>query len=397
MTRRQKYQRFVFGLLLLDLLVMGYLGYRYLERKIPKELHVVEGEEDKITELFQSPWLKCDTSIPASQNGSYTIHCSLLGVIPFKDVKVTTGERENLWVSGEPIGLYMETQGVLIIDTGEIVGEDGVSYDPAQNIAQAGDYIIAFNDQRVSSKRELVEDITCCNGETAVLSVIRHGEEISLSLDPVLGEDGRYKLGIWVRDNIQGIGTLTYVDEQGNFGALGHGISDIDTGDMLTLKWGELYNAQILSIVKGTDGNPGELQGVIRYDESEKIGTILDNQSMGIYGTLDYGCGQGVRLPVGYKQEMQEGPATILACVDGEVQEYSIEITAIDMNKKDTNKSFTIKVTDPRLLELTGGIVQGMSGSPVIQNGKLVGAVTHVFVRDAGSGYGIFIENMLQH
>ena len=191
MTRRQKYQRFVFGLLLLDLLVMGYLGYRYLDRKIPKELHVVEGEEDKITELFQSPWLKCDTSIPASQNGSYTIHCSLLGVIPFKDVKVTTGERENLWVSGEPIGLYMETQGVLIIDTGEIVGEDGVSYDPAQNIAQAGDYIIAFNDQRVSSKRELVEDITCCNGETAVLSVIRHGEEISLSLDPVLGEDGR--------------------------------------------------------------------------------------------------------------------------------------------------------------------------------------------------------------
>ena len=218
-----------------------------------------------------------------------------------------------------------------------------------------------------------------------------------MAASPVLTDDGTYKLGIWVRDNIQGIGTLTYVDEQGNFGALGHGISDIDTGDMLTLKWGELYNAQILSIVKGTDGNPGELQGVIRYDESEKIGTILDNQSMGIYGTLDNGCGQGVRLPVGYKQEMQEGPATILACVDGEVQEYSIEITAIDMNKKDTNKSFTIKVTDPRLLELTGGIVQGMSGSPVIQNGKLVGAVTHVFVRDAGSGYGIFIENMLQH
>ena len=136
---------------------------------------------------------------------------------------------------------------------------------------------------------------------------------------------------------------------------------------------------------------------MIHYDDSEKIGTILDNQSMGIYGTLKEEVSEGMWLPIGYKQEMKEGPASILACVDGEVREYSIEITAIDMNKKDTNKSFTIRVTDPRLLELTGGIVQGMSGAPILQNGKLVGAVTHVFVRDSKSGYGIFIENMLQH
>ena len=399
MTRRQKYQRFVFGLLLLDLLVMGYLGYRYLDRKIPKELHVVEGEEDKITELFQSPWLKCDTSIPASQNGSYTIHCSLLGVIPFKDVKVTTGERENLWVSGEPIGLYMETQGVLIIDTGEIVGEDGVSYDPAQNIAQAGDYIIAFNDQRVSSKRELVEDITCCNGETAVLSVIRHGEEISLSLDPVLGEDGRYKLGIWVRDNTQGIGTLTYLREDGTFGALGHGISDVDTGELLHIQGGALYQTEILGIQKGSKGSPGELSGIIRYSQSNCLGEITKNCSNGIYGKIgseERNRFTWTRMPVGYKQDMKVGKAQILFKLDGQLDFYDVEITKIDMDHEDTNKSFVIQVTDPRLLSATGGIVQGMSGSPVIQEGKIVGAVTHVFVQDSASGYGIFIETMLE-
>ena len=143
---------------------MGYLGYRYLDRKIPKELHVVRGEEEKIEEVFSSPWLEYDTSIPASQNGSYTVRCRLFGILPFKDVKVTTGERETLRVSGKPVGLYMETQGVLIIDTGEIVGKDGVSYEPAQNVAQAGDYIVAFNEQRVTSKKELVEDIACCGG-----------------------------------------------------------------------------------------------------------------------------------------------------------------------------------------------------------------------------------------
>ena len=319
------------------------------------------------------------------------------GILPLKTVSVEPTAQQYVYAGGQTVGIYMETRGVLVIDDGELTAADGSAVRPAEHILQAGDYIRKVNGTELEDKKELIRMISESGGEELTLGIVRNGEETEVAASPVLTDDGTYKLGIWVRDNIQGIGTLTYVDEQGNFGALGHGISDIDTGDMLTLKWGELYNAQILSIVKGTDGNPGELQGVIRYDESEKIGTILDNQSMGIYGTLDYGCGQGVRLPVGYKQEMQEGPATILACVDGEVQEYSIEITAIDMNKKDTNKSFTIKVTDPRLLELTGGIVQGMSGSPVIQNGKLVGAVTHVFVRDAGSGYGIFIENMLQH
>ncbi len=398
MTRKQRYRRFLFGLLILDLLVMGYLGYRYLDRKIPEELHVVRGEEDKAEALFQSAWLECDATIPAAQSGSYTIHCSLLGVIPLKDVKVTTGERENLWVSGEPVGLYMETQGVLIIDTGEVVGADGISRDPAQNIAQAGDYIVALNEEKVSSKKELVEEIACCGGETATLSVIRHGEEISLSLDPVLGEDGNYKLGIWVRDNTQGIGTLTYMRQNGEFGALGHGISDVDTGELLHIQGGALYQTEILGIQKGSKGSPGELSGIIRYSPSNQVGTIDRNCSNGIYGTIGNSEKQQftwTKMPVGYKQDMKLGKAQILFELDGQVDAYNVEITKIDMDHEDTNKSFVIKVTDPRLLSVTGGIVQGMSGSPVIQDGKIVGAVTHVFVQDSTSGYGIFIETML--
>ncbi len=398
MTAKQKYRRFLYVLLFLDLLVMGYLGYRYLDRKIPKELHVVRGEEEKIEEVFSSPWLEYDTSIPASQNGSYTVRCRLFGILPFKDVKVTTGERETLRVSGKPVGLYMETQGVLIIDTGEIVGKDGVSYEPAQNVAQAGDYIVAFNEQRVTSKKELVEDIACCGGETAVLSVIRHGEEISLSLDPVMGEDGRYKLGIWVRDNTQGIGTLTYIRENGEFGALGHGISDVDTGELLHIQDGALYQTEILGIQKGSKGSPGELSGIIRYTASNQIGRIRKNCSNGIYGEMDRGemdAFSWAQMPVGYKQDMKLGKAQILFQKDGKTEAYDVEITKIDMDHEDTNKSFVIKVTDPRLLSITGGIVQGMSGSPVIQDGKIVGAVTHVFVQDSASGYGIFIETML--
>lgn len=398
MTRKRKYRRILYCLLALDLLTMGYLGYRYLDRKIPSQLHIVEGEEEKVDALLDSFWIQAEASIPAFQSGSYTIRCNILGILPFKNVKVTTGQRDSLWVSGEPVGLYMETEGVLIIDTGEVVGKDGSSHDPARNIAQAGDYIVAFNEQRVTSKKELVEDIACCQGETATLSVIRHGEEIPLSLEPVLGEDGNYKLGIWVRDNTQGIGTLTYMENNGEFGALGHGISDVDTGELLQIQDGLLYQAEILGIQKGSKGNPGELSGVIRYSQENQVGEIDKNCSNGIYGRINGASRDQFtweKMPIGYKQDMKLGKAEILFQLDDQVEPFEVEITKIDMDHEDTNKSFVIQVTDPRLLSATGGIVQGMSGSPVIQDGKIVGAVTHVFVQDSSSGYGIFIETML--
>ena len=236
-------------------------------------------------------------------------------------------------------------------------------------------------------------------GKDMVLEVWRQGQQVDLKLTPVQSEDGSYKLGIWVRDNIQGIGTLTYVEEDGSFGALGHGISDVDVGEILQVDQGELYQADILSVVKGQDGVPGELKGVIRYYPEEKIGEIQTNSGVGIYGTLSSRGMSSLPLrqvEIARRQEVREGPATLLCAAGGSPEEYEIQITAIHWDQQDTNKCFTIQVTDPRLLEETGGIVQGMSGSPILQDGRLVGAVTHVFVSEAASGYGIFIENMME-
>lgn len=397
MNRRKKYRSFLLWCLGLDILAMGWLGYRYMERKIPDEIHVSEGGAQEVQKLLEHPLLEFDDAVAVSGEGSYLLPCRLLGFIPFKEIKVTPAESTSVYVSGNTVGIYMETEGVLIIDTGEIISEQGTSREPAKNIVKPGDYIVAFNQQKIASKQELMEDLACLDGEEVTLEVVRDGEKIPLSLTPVKDAEGEYKLGIWVRDNTQGIGTLTFVDSGGGYGALGHGISDVDTGELLHISKGALYQADILGIKKGESGNPGELSGLIRYEPGRILGTIETNSKNGIYG--DFTSGNSSislkEMPVAYKQELETGPASILCCVDGQIKEYDAEITRIDMNHEDTNKSFVIHVTDQELLETTGGIVQGMSGSPVIQNGKFAGAVTHVFVQDSASGYGIFAETML--
>lgn len=398
MNRRKNYRRFLLWCLGLDMLIMGWMGYRYLDRKIPDEIHVTENGAQEVRRLLDHPFLEFEETIQVSGEGSYLLPCRILGFIPFKEIKITPAESTSVYVSGSTVGIYMETKGVLIIDTGEIISREGTSLEPAKNIVKPGDYIVAFNQQSIENKQELLKDLSFLDGEPVTLDVIRDGKQIPLSLTPVKDAAGAYKLGIWVRDNTQGIGTLTYVDGNGNYGALGHGISDVDTGELLHINKGALYQAEILGIQKGETGSPGELSGLIRYEPGRIIGNIEKNSKNGIYGNLSAGIKNTdlKKLPVAYKQELEIGPASILCCVDGQAKEYRAEITRIDMNHEDTNKSFVIHVTDERLLELTGGIVQGMSGSPVIQNGKVIGAVTHVFVQDATSGYGIFIENMLE-
>lgn len=400
MSKKEKYRCWILGFLALDLITIGYLGYQYLDRKIPDEIHVNSGQKPNLEEIMSFPFLTFEDAISVSQEGSYQLPCQLFGVIPFKNIKVIPTQSSDVLVSGSAVGLYMETQGVLIIDTGEIVSESGITEEPAKNIVKPGDYIVAFNEQKISTKKELMDDIADLDGESVTLDVKRGEETIPVSLSPVRDMEGKYKLGIWVRDDTQGIGTLTFVDSDGNYGALGHGISDVDTGELLNIKDGQLYQAQILGIQKGSDGYPGELSGLIRYEEDQVIGSITENTSNGIYGKFNgniAGNIEFIQMPVGYKQEMETGPASVLCSIDGKVEEYSAEITKIDMNHEDTNKSFVIHIIDNRLLSLTGGIVQGMSGSPVVQNGKFVGAITHVFVQDSTSGYGIFAETMLKN
>ncbi len=396
MSEKRNYRLFLFGFLAVDFIGMGVLSIQEIQSRIPDTVYVRAGQQEGLTESLDIPLVTYPESIDVSERGSYQIPCSLLGMIPLKEVQVQTVEDKWVSVCGASVGLYMETQGVLVVDTGEITDVEGLVENPAENIVKPGDYILEVNGTPIGGKKELIEKIQTSQGEAMNLLVNREGEEIPLSLEPVMTPEQDYKLGIWVRDNTQGIGTLTYVDQEGKFGALGHGISDTDTGELLDVSQGELYQAQILSVLKGTKGVPGELSGYIEYEDSKKIGTIEKNTALGIFGQLFPTASlPEKKVEIGYKQEVKEGKAQLMTQLDGEVKAYDIEITEINQNQADTNKAFEIRVTDPELLAKTGGIVQGMSGSPILQGEKLIGAVTHVFVQDSSKGYGIFIENML--
>lgn len=396
--KQKKYRKFLWYALVGTLLSLFILIYETMKDHIPDEIFVYADEETDWETFFQEPLISYDETVEVSQNGSYQIRCKWLGVLPLKTIKVHTVEKQEVLVSGSPVGIYMETKGVLVIDSGEIMDREGIRRTPAEHIIQSGDYICEIDGKVLTGKRQLMQLVRENQGEPMELQVIRHQETIKLEMTPVETEDGSYKLGIWVRDNIQGIGTLTYVEPNGTFGALGHGISDADTGERLEISDGDLYRADILSIRKGTAGTPGELRGVINYREENRIGTICGNSQYGIRGQMEPGkyAESMKKIPTGLKQEIQTGKAEIRCDIGDGIREYQCEILEIDSNARDTNKCFVLRITDDDLLSRTGGIVQGMSGSPVLQNGKLIGAITHVFVNDPTKGYGIFIENMME-
>ena len=287
----------------------------------------------------------------------------------------------------------------MVIGTGEVTNADGMIVEPAAGLLQSGDYIEAINGQALENKEELVEAVKKLDGSEAVLSVRRDGNVMEMKMEPVVAEDGSYKLGVWVRSDTQGIGTMTYLDLNGNFGALGHGISDSDTGEVVQISDGNLYETEIMGIEKGSMGKPGVMSGVIYYGPGSGLGNISSNTEEGIFGNVNDRFLKQVDsepMEIGYRQDVQKGPALLRSGVSGEIKDYKIEIQKVDYSTSHKNKSLVIKVVDEELLNLTGGIVQGMSGSPIIQGGKLVGAVTHVFIQDSTKGYGIFIENMLE-
>ena len=257
-----------------------------------------------------------------------------------------------------------------------------------------------MNGTEVTKKDELISRIENSDGGEQILTIRRGEECFDVKIRPVRDQTGKYKLGVWVRDNAQGVGTMTYIDSQGNFGALGHGINDVDTSTLMEMNDGTLYQTEIISIQKGTAGHPGEMTGMIVYSDDRILGDITSNSVRGIFGRCNnkaLALGTEEALPIGLKQEIEKGPARILCTVDGTTRYYDIEITELHLDHDNVNRGIELKVTDPELIALTGGIVQGMSGAPIIQNGKIVGAVTHVLVQDSTRGYGIFIENMLEH
>ena len=247
-----------------------------------------------------------------------------------------------------------------------------------------------------TDKKDMIRAVKEAGNMALTLSVRREGETMDVQMTPVQTQEGDYKLGLWIRDDTQGIGTMTYVCANGAFGALGHGISDGDTGLLVQTSGGELYDTEILGVEKGSFGKPGVMSGVIYYGNQSRLGSVEANTDQGIFGTANPRFLSRVKnpaIPIGYRQDVKKGRACIRSSVSGELKDYEIEIQKIDHSSNRHNKDMVIRVTDPELLSLTGGIVQGMSGSPIIQNGKLIGAVTHVFIQDSTRGYGILVEN----
>lgn len=320
----------------------------------------------------------------------------------YDEIEVSKEEGEMVYPSGEIVGLYTECEGVFVIDTCEIETTNSEFVNPAGNLLRTGDYILSVNGIELQEKEMLVEAVEKSAGVALELMVARGDTTFSANITPVMGKNGKYMLGVWVKDDLAGVGTITYVDASGDFAALGHGMSDGETNELLSVKGGDIYISNIVGIEKGKKGEPGEVKGVIYYGVVNHLGELDTNCGEGIYGTLDKEdlsryIDKDKGYKIGNKQEIEAGNAQIISDVSGERKVYNIEITYIDYLAVNTKKGLHIQVTDPELLELTGGIVQGMSGSPILQNGRIVGAVTHVLVNDPTRGYGIFIENMLEH
>lgn len=314
------------------------------------------------------------------------------------EASTSSSDNDTVLLGGMPVGIYMETDGVMVLNTEKIEGVDGHEYEPAADVVETGDYIMAVNHQAISCKTDLLDAVEQIDGNDVTLTLRRGEDTMDIKISPIEYEAGHYRLGIWVRDNVQGLGTITFLTEQSRFGALGHGISDTDTNMLMTIAGGRIYRTSIQDITKGYSGSPGTMEGIIVYNKYNILGTIDKNTDAGIYGTIDKIdelFDEQIPIETASKDEIEIGDAKIRCYIDNEIKEYNIRVTDIDTTSSEINKGLVIQVTDPELLEKTGGIIQGMSGSPIIQNGKLIGAVTHVFVQDSTMGYGIFIENML--
>ncbi len=300
---------------------------------------------------------------------------------------------------GNCIGVSLCADGALVVSTADVTSADGSFSSPAADAGiKPGDLIQKFNNEKINGVEDLENAIENAKGKSSTVKIKRQAKEIDILLKPkISGKDNAFRIGAWVKDAASGIGTMTFYDPKTKtFAALGHGICDPETGNILTIGNGDILDATIVSVDKGEKGVPGELNGIFS-DSDSAIGKITHNCELGIFGQLDNSFITDTSpLPIANRDEIKTGPAYIRANTEGsKVEQFSIEITKILPKSISSQKNMIIKITDEKLLNKTGGIVQGMSGSPIIQNGKLVGAVTHVFVNDPTRGYGIFIENML--
>lgn len=351
-------------------------------------------KESKDLKTIQTVSNLNDTKV--EQVGKIDFSLSLFRLFKVKDISVNVIPKTSVVPIGEAIGMKLYTDGVLVVGMSEIEGKR-----PYENTGiQEGDRIIQINENSISNTTELMQEVNASEGNKIHIKYIHEEETITTSMKPVKSGEEGYKLGLWVRDAAAGVGTLTFYEPStGMFATLGHGILDVDTSDLIKIANGELVTTNILNVQKGEKGRPGEIRGTI--ESGYTLGRITKNTDFGVYGILDTPSYLSISskdaIEVATREEIKTGAAEIICELEnGQRKHYAIEIQKVFTGNSEDNKSMLLKVTDEELLEKTGGIIQGMSGAPIIQEGKFVGAVTHVLVNDPTAGYGVFADIMLK-
>lgn len=374
---------------------------------LPSNYIIMQGENLRLYTLLgiklieESSYQTLQTSSTLEQEkinkiGKVSFRLNLFNLIPLKNIDVNVIPKTTVVPMGNAIGMKLYTAGVLVVGMSEIEGKK-----PYENSGiKEGDRIIQINQNQIDNTDDLMKAVNKSDGNNISIKYVRDEKTIITSIKPLKNSSNEYKIGLWVRDAAAGVGTLTFYEpSSGMFATLGHGIMDIDTAELIKIANGELVTTNILSINKGTKGNPGEIRGTI--EAGHTIGSISKNTKFGVFGTINktpyLNTSNTNEVQVALREEIKTGKAQIICELEnGKKEYYDIEIQRIFISNNKDNKSMLIKVTDKKLLEKTGGIIQGMSGAPIIQNGKFVGAVTHVLVNDPTIGYGVFADIMLK-
>lgn len=388
-------------------LIIIYL-YTLAIEKIPDSIIIFEGETIKVNNYLGFK-LNSNNTIETSASSSKTItdvgkktmQVSLFDNFFIKNMEVNVLPRSKVIPIGTVAGVKLYTSGILVVGMSEIQGIDNKTHKPYENSGiTEGDTIVSINNKKLSTTNDLIETVNNSKGQDLSIEYLHDKSTKTCSITPVQTNNSEYKLGLWVRDSAAGVGTVSFYEPSSKtFGALGHGITDIDTEELINIESGEFITTRILNITKGESGNPGRIQGTI--ENQSNIGTIYKNTKFGIYGFVENPSQLNIdyskEMEVALREEIKEGPATILCSLNGgKPKEYKIQIEKIYLENNYDNKSMKIKVIDEDLLNKTGGIIQGMSGSPIIQNGKFIGAVTHVLINNPKEGYAVFGDIMLK-
>lgn len=373
------------------ILMLISVGYS----RIPNEISMKEYDTLSAGGTYMCQPIDISANATINSSDEYETSVKLFNIFPIKSAKINVSDRKYVVLGGDIFGIRLYTKGVMIVKIGSVVTPQGEISPGNKAGLKVGDIILEVGSTEIDSNKTLSSLISASQGQTLKMKVQRNGKTINIDFVAVKSsDDSQYKAGLWIRDSTAGIGTMTYYDRQsGVFAGLGHAVCDVDTGEIMPLSGGDAVEATVKGCYKGERGTPGELCGIF---SGKSLGDLFINGDTGIYGVLsDYNKNAQV-IPVALPSEISEGDAQIVSTVDENgPRSYTVKIIRINSDSSDKH-NLIIKITDESLIELTGGIVQGMSGSPIIQNGKLVGAVTHVFVDNATEGYGIFAQNMIE-